>query len=193
VFRAGYCPGCDGSILIHLIPVDEPIVEGSTKYRRKEEVVGIVYPTRRPEKPIAPEVPQTFAGDYKEACRVLDASTKASAALNRRLLQRIFHEHYKIQEKDLSGEIKKFINTQSPPSYLADALDAVRHVGNFAAHPMKDTNTGEIFDVEPGEAEWLVELLETMFDFCFVQPDRQKRRVADLNAKLTAAGKRPMS
>jgi hypothetical protein len=33
-------------------------------------------------------------------------------------------------------------------------LDAIRTIGNFAAHPIKSTSSGEIVDVEPGEAEW---------------------------------------
>jgi hypothetical protein len=75
---------------------------------------------------------------------------------------------------------------------LNDAIDAIRNVGNFAAHPLKDTNTGEIVEVEPGEAEWLIEVLEALFDFTFVQPKRLEERRKKLNAKLTTLGKPPM-
>ena len=47
-------------------------------------------------------------------------------------------------------------------------------------------------DVEEGEAEWLIETLETLFDFAFIQPERLKRQKAALNAKLHEAGKPPM-
>jgi len=40
------------------------------------------------------------------------------------------------------------------PGHLAEDLDAIRNVGNFAAHPMKSTHTGDIVEVEPQEAEW---------------------------------------
>jgi hypothetical protein len=46
---------------------------------------------------------------------------------------------------------------------LASAVDAVRNVGNFAAHPIKSKSTGDVLDVEPGEAEWLLDALERLF------------------------------
>jgi hypothetical protein len=78
------------------------------------------------------------------------------------------------------------------PSHLAEAIDAVRSLGNFAAHPLKSTNTGEVLDVEPGEAEWLLEVLEQLFDFYFIQPAKLQARRAALNQKLQEAGKPPM-
>lgn len=38
-------------------------------------------------------------------------------------------------------------------------LDAVRNIGNFAAHTQKSTVTGAILDVVPGEAEWNLDVL----------------------------------
>jgi hypothetical protein len=185
VFKAGYCPECKGVVLVHYLRRAGSERPGGTG----DEYVGIVYPRKHARKPVPPEVPKNFAEDYDEACLVLEDSAKASAALSRRLLQHVFHEHYGIREHDLSTEIKKFLSTHNPPSYLADPLDAIRHVGNFAAHPLKDTSTGTILDVEPGEAEWLVGLLDTLFDYAFVQPERQRQKITALNAKLTAAGK----
>jgi hypothetical protein len=68
-------------------------------------------------------------------------------------------------------------------------LDAVRVVGNFAAHPIKSTNTGEVVDVEPGEAEWVIEVIESLFDFYFTLPVKAEERRKALNAKLEEAGK----
>ena len=62
-------------------------------------------------------------------------------------------------------------------------------IGNFAAHPMKDTNTGAIADVEEGEAELLLETLEIMFDYAFVQPARWSAAKTTINARLRAVGK----
>lgn len=61
-----------------------------------------------------------------------------------------------IQHSSLAKEIDDFIQLNGVPSYLTDAVDAIRNIGNFAAHPLKDTHSGEIVDVEPGEAEWLL-------------------------------------
>jgi len=95
--------------------------------------------------------------------------------------------------KDLEKQIESFIATKNPPSYIADQLHAVRQIGNFAAHPQKDTVTGEILPVEPGEAEWNIEVLESMFDFQFVKPAQQVKRIKEFNEKLKAAGKPALS
>ncbi len=43
--------------------------------------------------------------------------------------------------------------------------------------------------MEDGEAEWNLEVVEMLFDFCFVQPAIAAKRKADLNTKLKDAGK----
>ena len=43
--------------------------------------------------------------------------------------------------------------------------------------------------MEPGEAEWLLGLLEGLFDFYFVQPVASAKRKQALNQKLQSAGK----
>jgi hypothetical protein len=140
-------------------------------------------------KPVPPEVPQKLTEDYNEACLVLADSPKASAALSRRVLQIILREHAQVKPQDLSKEIDEVLASKQLPSHLAAAIDAVRHIGNFAAHPIKSTNTGTIVEVEPGEAEWSLDVVDGLFDFYFIGPaELQKKRDA-LNAKLAAAGK----
>ena len=69
------------------------------------------------------------------------------------------------------------------------AIDAIRTIGNFAAHPIKSTNTGDIVDIEDGETEWILDVLEQLFDFYYVQPARTQVKRNVLNTKLVAAGK----
>jgi len=54
---------------------------------------------------------------------------------------------------------------------------------------MKSKNTGEILDVEPEEAEWLLNTLEGLFEHTFVKPEELKRKREATNAKLKDAGK----
>ena len=49
-----------------------------------------------------------------------------------------------------------------------------------------------MIEVEPGEAEWLLETLEGLFDFYFVQPAKLEKKRDALNKKLGAAGKPPL-
>ncbi len=152
----------------------------------------LVYPKTISRAPLSNEIPDDFAKDYKEACLVMTDSQKASAALSRRRLQNILREKAGVKKSDLNNEIDQVLSSKQLPTHLAGAIDAIRTLGNFAAHPIKSTNTGEIVDVEPGEAEWLLDVLEGLFDFYFVQPAELARKRDALNKKLTDAGKPPM-
>ncbi len=151
----------------------------------------MIYP-RGAMRPLAAEVPDPYAADFREAVEVLPISPKASAALSRGNLQALLRDKHGVKPGNLSKEIEEFSAKPSTPTALKDVIDAVRNVGNFAAHPTKDTNTGQLIQVEPHEAEWLLEVLEAMFDFTFVQPARNLTRKNALNAKLAAGGKPAM-
>jgi hypothetical protein len=187
-FKIQQCPSCAETIVIREKGRGSSIGEHILISETSEEVV--VYPEVRAFS-LPPEVPTDFAKDFEEAHAALEYSAKASAALSRRLLQRVLREKLGIQKRDLSQEIEEFIASMRAPTYLVEAIDAVRQIGNFAAHPIKFTNTGEIVDVEPGEAEWLLEVLESLVDFAFVQPARLEQRRKSLNEKLKSLGKPP--
>jgi len=125
----------------------------------------LLYP-KRPIKRIPKEVPEDIAKDLKEAFDTLEISPKASAALSRRCLQNIIRKVEGITENTLYAEINKLLKLNKLPKYLADDLDSIRIIGNFAAHPTKDVHTGEIVDVESGEAEWTIEVLEDLIGHC---------------------------
>jgi hypothetical protein len=58
-------------------------------FSRDGQNYAFLYPRTASREPVAPEVPAEFGRDYVEACNVIDASPKASAALSRRCLQHI--------------------------------------------------------------------------------------------------------
>ncbi len=151
-----------------------------------------VRPFASSRPPVPPEVDLVFATDYNEACLILTLSSKASAALSRRCLQSILREKAGVKKGDLANEIQQVIDGKTLPSHLSESIDAVRNIGNFAAHPLKSTATGEIVEVEVGEAEWLLDVLEALFDFYFVQPAILKAKRDALNKKLSDIGKPPM-
>jgi hypothetical protein len=138
------------------------------------------------------DIPEVYFEDYEEAIKVISASPKASAALSRRLLQSLLRDEFGIKKRSLAQEIETFIELEGIPTHITDAVDAVRNIGNLAAHPTKNENTGEIVPVENGEAEWLIEVIEALFDFVFIQPIKLERRRKELNLKLTEIGKPPL-
>ena len=143
-------------------------------------------------RPVPPAVEGKFESDFREACLVIGDSEKASAALSRRCLQNLLREKAETKAKDLAPQIQEVLDSGKLPSHLADAIDGVRVIGNFAAHPIKSTHTGEVIEVELGEAEWLLDTLEGFFDFFFVQPAKLEKKRDALNKKLKEAGKPPL-
>ena len=149
----------------------------------------MVYPIGAKRNYAPKEVPTEIGQDFNEACLVESLSSKASAALARRCLQNMLHEQ-KIAKANLSQEIDEAM--KNLPSHLNEAIDAIRNIGNFAAHPMKSTNSGDSIDVEEGETEWILDALEQLFDFYYVQPAITKAKRAALDVKLQSIGK-PLS
>ena len=176
-----FCPACKCPILeLELSP------GGHNRFR--------VYPTNTFRKPTPNEVPPHIKEDYEEACRVLPISPKASATLSRRCLQVLLREQGYTQ-KNLIDQITAVLGETNPkrslPSVLHDTVDTIRNFGNFAAHPITDQTTLQVISVEPGEAEWCLDILEEMFDHYYVKPTQAAARKATLNATLAAAGKPP--
>lgn len=155
-------------------------------------IYNLVKPKAISRAPLSPEIPEEFAEDYREACLVFSDSPKASAALSRRCLQNLLKGKANTTKRDLADQIQEVLDSNSLPSYLAEGLDAIRNIGVFATHPIKSKSTGEIVDVEPGEAEWNLDVLEGLFDFYFVQEQKLKEKREKLNQKLQDVSKPPM-
>lgn len=150
------------------------------------------YPRNATGRRAPSEVPAAIAKDFNEAELVLDLSPAASAALSRRCLQELLHaQGYK--QDDLSKAIVTAVQSKTLPSHLSEGLDCIREIGNFAAHPRKDTQTGTILPVEPHEADWNLNVLLGLLDFYYVQPKKDSDLKAALNQKLLAAGKKQLS
>ena len=177
------CPSCG-----------RPVVGMNAYSRTSNDFVfrgsRFIYPSVAYRQQPAADIPSNIRSDYEEAVLVLADSEKASAALSRRCLQSLLREAAAIKSKDLSDQIDEVLPTL--PGYLQPQLDAVRNIGNFAAHVQKSKATGEIIDVEPGEAEWNLDVLDLLFDFYYVQPKIAQEKRDALNKKLAEVGKPPM-
>jgi len=196
VLLSEVCPACNKIILT--LQAGRPIFHSGQPPGQLNGIVGeptlkfLAYP-KNPSRPPCPAVvPPSFADDYREACLVLSDSPKASAALSRRCLQNLLREVAKVKPGNLADEIQQVINSGALPSFLVESIDAIRNIGNFAAHPMKSRSSGEIVPVGPGEADWNIDVLESLFDFYFVQPEVIRKKREALNNKLQDAGKPPM-
>lgn len=138
-------------------------------------------------RPVAPEVPDVYANQFREACVVLPDSANASAALSRRCLQSLLVNEAGAKRGNLVKQIEEVVGSKQLRPQLADNLHYVRKVGNLAAHETKSDHTGEIVEATNEEAEWLIEVLEGLFEHFFVEPVREQQRRERFDARMKAS------
>jgi hypothetical protein len=72
-----------------------------------------------------------------------------------------------------------------------EAIDAVRKVGNIGAHMERDIDL--IVDVDPNEAELLINLIEMLFQDWYINREERKKRlqsIVDIGSQKTDAKKK---
>ncbi len=138
-------------------------------------------------KPQPEYVPEPIRDDYYEACSIRDLSPKASATIIRRCLQGMIRDFCGITKPKLITEIaelrERVANGEAPPGVQPDnveAIDIVRKIGNIGAHMEADINV--IVDVDPDEAQTLIELVETLFLDWYVAREARARRMDKLKS-----------
>jgi hypothetical protein len=134
-------------------------------------------------KPQPDYIPPALREDYYEACRIRDLSPKSAATLARRCLQGMVRDFCSIAKGRLIDELKELrirVDGGSAPAGVTaetvEAIDHVRSIGAIGAHMEKDINL--IIDVEPGEAQALIELVEMLFDEWYVARKARQDRLA---------------
>jgi len=123
-------------------------------------------------------IPKAILDDYNEACLIVDLSPKASATLSRRCIQGIIRDYWKVKPGRLVDEIEQVKDKTDPLTW--DAIDSVRKVGNIGAHMEKDINL--IVDVDPNEAEMLIELIEILLKEWYIAREDRKNRLLRIKA-----------
>jgi Domain of unknown function (DUF4145) len=177
------CPNCEGKFLLHTrFDVLESGERGTATSVDREQFV--LWPRTSSRPPVPAEVPEPFASLATEAALILDDSARASAALSRRCLQQLIREKAGAPASDLYHEIEWVLDAAHLPAHLQEGLHELRTMGNMAAHPNKSTATGDYLEVEPGEAEWGLDVLAGLFDFYFVQPAKAAARREAFRAHL---------
>lgn len=121
-------------------------------------------------------IPEPIQQDYYESCRIRDLSPKASATLARRCLQGMIRDFFSISKSTLKEEIEAI--KDNIDSDVFAAINAVRSVGNIGAHMEKDINL--IIDVEPNEAQLLIELIEQLVEDWYVNRKSKQERLSKI-------------
>ena len=163
-------------------------IGGPDRYTNKgEPIAGTRFLPRGSSKPYPPYIPQALISDYEEACAIKDLSPKASATLIRRCLQGMMRDFCGITKDTLAKEIKflrESVDGDTAPKGVTiesvDAIDHVRSIGNIGAHMEKDIN--KIVDVEPNEAQMLIELTEMLFEEWYIARFKRLERLRAITA-----------
>jgi hypothetical protein len=123
-------------------------------------------------------IPKPVLDDYNESCLIVSLSPKASATLARRCLQGIIRDFWKVKPGRLVDEIEQIKDKTDPLTW--DAIESVRKVGNIGAHMETDINV--IVDVDPNEAQMLIELIESLLKDWYVAREERKKRLTSIKA-----------
>jgi len=181
------CPECKGVFLTHAK------VEYNTESKRGpagwiESDQFILWPRVSSRLPIRPDVPEQYASLAREAGLILADSPRASAVLSRRCLQQLLRNEAKAPPGTLFSEIEWALANADLPSRAKRSLHALREIGNMAAHPNTGPDSDDYLEVELGEADWTLDVLDDLFDCYFVGPALEATRQAALAAKLGKTG-----
>lgn len=150
-----------------------------------------LYPIGRATKPF-PNTSDAHLKPYREACAILELSPAASACMSRRCLQGILSEQGYRQKslvQQIDGVLNEPDNRRALPASVHEAVDAIRQYGNFGAHPITDVTTLQLIEIEAGEADWCIEVVEELMDHYYERPAKLKARRDAANAKLRSGGK----
>lgn len=140
---------------------------------------GCTYPawpvsSTRPR--LSEDVPADYAGDYRIASQILYYSPEASAAISRRSLHRFLATKVNAGHGGLADQIRQAAISPGLPAYLKQALQMLARMAGLEPDSPKSLRPDALAAVEPGEAEWLLDVLQSLFDLYFVQPAHMQRK-----------------
>jgi Domain of unknown function (DUF4145) len=181
--RDAVCPACHRTFLIHSDQIEIPSpVPGEVSIDFVND--WVIHPRVPARGRAAAEVPEPYASLFNEAALTLLDSPRGSAMLSRRALQDLLRDEAHAPDlNNLYAEIQWVIDNVALPSHIADTLHEPRIVGNMGAHPTK-APAGDRIEVVAGEAEWMLDVLDALFDFYFIAPAKTAARKAALQQRL---------
>ena len=94
-------------------------------------------------------------------------------------MQHVIRDKMGIKKKGLFEEIAEAINRPDLSMPTRNALDHIRTIGNWGAHPVED-QASAIIEVTPEEAEYTLQVLEMLFHDLYVVP----QQIATMQAKI---------
>jgi hypothetical protein len=143
-----------------------------------------VLPYGKARAAVSPDVPVDLAEEYMAAGQILPYSEQASAAISRRLLQRVLAAKAGGGYGGLADPIRRAVASPTMPEYLRDALNTLVKLAKLEPHDTKSYRCEALAPVNEGEAKWQLEVLKPLFDFYYVQPATMARMRRPIEERL---------
>ncbi len=132
---------------------------------------ALIPPSRALSFPVL--VPQKVLDDYQEACLTIEFSPKVSAALARRCLSEMLRDFWQVQPGRLIDEFRQIKGTVDPLTW--ETIESVKKSGMIGAR--FESEGTQILDTEPGEANMLIGLIETLVEDWYVAREERRKRL----------------
>jgi hypothetical protein len=133
---------------------------------------------------LSADIPAGLAAEYHTAAQVLAYSPEAAAAIGRRLLSGFLADYLDAGDDGLAEQIEAVLTSALLPPYLKDALATWADVAKLDPDQTKSALPQTLVAVEPGEAEWLLDVLDLLFELHFELPARMQRKVDALEEQI---------
>ena len=141
---------------------------------------------------VSDEVPERFRSDYLDAAAIADISPQMSAVLSRRILADLLETYAGLTQFGLKDRIDAFSENTTHPGSLRENLHHFREIADFGAHTQKD-DQAEIIDVGTDEATWTLDLLDRLFEYFILTPERDRRMREAMDKRIEAAGRKSIA
>jgi hypothetical protein len=163
------CPSCDRLIV---------------SICTKEGCSYPAWPATSARARLSDDVPADLAAQYLAASQVLPYSEEASAALSRRLLHKVLAAQSGAGYGGLADQIRRALASPSLPPYLKDALEMYVRVAKLEPDTTRSYRPEALVSPVEGEADWLLDLLNPLLEFYYVQPARLRRKRDALEERI---------
>ncbi len=167
-----------------LVEAEELFYDPQERRRHDIPEQWFAVPRKPTTRTIDPFVKDPFRRDYIEASLILEDSPRMSAVLSGGILANLLETFAGRSEYKLEDRIDNFLADPAHSSCpVKENLHHLRDIRNFGAHTKTNKLTGDIVEVGSAEAEWTLEVVEGLFDYFIVSPEKNRQRRAAWDQK----------
>lgn len=163
------CPACDRLIV---------------SVCTKEGCSYPAWPATSARARLSEDVPAELAAEYLAASQILAYSEQASAAISRRLLHKVLAAQSGAGYGGLADQIRRAVSSPALPPYLKEALQTYVQVVQLGSDSTRSYRPEALVPLAVGEADWLLDLLQPLFEFYYVQPAKLRRKQDALEERI---------